>query len=95
MSNYYRFVCDAKRQKIDPGKVQDGCGDKHVSIVHPQHPVGRIICHAMMHGEFWANQSVRAVHDNCEADEDAYQNYEDITHDVLKDWTEWNVIFHR
>jgi hypothetical protein len=94
MSNYFRFVCDDLRQQIDPGRIPPGLGDDPVALLNPNHPVGRLLTHAMISGQFWRGRFVRAIHDNDESDEDAFGNYEDITHKVLRDWSAHFAVFN-
>ena len=63
MGTYYRAACDAAKQTIDPGYMND-LGMKHSAISHPNHPFGPILSFAM--STRWIGGSVRLVSDNVE-----------------------------
>ncbi len=98
MGNYYRAVCDELRQKIDPGGITPGLGDKALAISHPDHPFGAMLTYAMVSGQFWGKRHVRLIHDNDECDEDAYRNYKDITESLVieyrRDFTQPDLELH-
>lgn len=94
MGNVYVAVCDDLKQQIIPFKMGPNLGSKSKEIQHPSHPFGAMLTHAMTSGLFWAGRQVRLIHDNDECDEEAYENYEDITDRLVAEYAEDCRVFY-
>lgn len=81
MGVYYAAVCDAKRERIDPGYINN-MGIKRGAIAFPNHPLGPIVIFALVSGRW---PSARLAHD-AGGDDEAYENYTDVTAEVVAEY---------
>ncbi len=88
MGVYYKIVCDALKESIDPGELDD-CGVKLGSIAYPGHPLGMVTIHAL--SSRWMNQSCRLANDSG-GDDEAYSEYRDVTEVLV---TDFNARYHK
>jgi hypothetical protein len=79
MGTYYKVVCDDMKEAISPGLI-NGLGIKFDAIAHPQHPFGQVVIFAGL--RHWFGHSMRVCSDSGD-DEIAYDDYSDITEQVL------------
>lgn len=83
MGTYYVVACDATREFIEPGNIDD-LGMKRRSIAHPEHPLGQLVIFALT--GIWAGMRVRAVGDDITMDADTVKEYRDITKQIIKEY---------
>ena len=83
MGTYYQVACDERKERIDPGDIDD-LGIKAGPIAHPKHPFGPVVMFAMLHR--W-RRPVRLVND-C-AEDPGYFEYENVTEEVLAAYNEY------
>jgi hypothetical protein len=83
MGVYYKIACDKRKERIDPGEI-DNLGNKSGAIAHPDHPFGMVVIFALT--TRWARESIRLVDDL--AGDPGYYDYEDVTKDILAEYNE-------
>lgn len=83
MGTYYQVACDEKKERIDPGEIND-LGIKSGPIANPKHPFGAVVIFAMLHR--W-RAPVRLVND-C-AEDAGYFEYANVTEETLKAYNEF------
>ena len=83
MGIYYDAVCDEKRERIEPGHIND-LGIKAYAIAFPTHPFGPVVIFAML--SRWRNCAVRLQADES-CPEDVF-DYKDVTAEVVAAYVE-------
>lgn len=89
MGTYYKVACDALQENIDPGDVNDG-GIKLKAISHPQHAFGPLVVFAM--AGRWNGRLCRVVPDNREDAAAAYDDYKDVTEEVITEYNRFHCL---
>lgn len=79
MGIYYQIACDEKKERIDPGDINN-LGIKQGAIAHPKHPFGSVAVFAML--RYWGGSTVRLVND-C-GEDPGYFDYKNITREVVE-----------